>query len=213
MVNQNSVEKAELSKSCLLTPKVMKRMPFAIYDHMSFYVEDKFVFCGGHKRPGLLSNQCFGLSSNQGANWTALPNIPRFLSNAAKTTIKDKAFLIGGFEKEPVDTVYSFDSKMEKWEEEVKLSLGRSSACAVSYGDTVYVTGGKKTAAASNSINLKTVEKLRIGEDKSWIAMPDLIHKRHSHSDLFFCQGIKYNNLLILKSNLNVKQGVSMVVQ
>ena len=184
MVNQNSVEKAELTKSCLLTPKILKRMPFSIYDHMTFYVSDMFVFCGGHKRPGLSSNQCFGVVSSPGANWTAFPNIPRFIFNSAKTTVGDKAFLIGGFDKEPVDSVYSFDSKAEKWEEGVKLSLGRSSACAVSYGDTLYVTGGKKTAVAPESNNLETVEKLKVGKDENWIALPNLIHKRHSN-DLF----------------------------
>ena len=182
MVNQNSVEKAELSQSCLLTPKIIKRMPFAIYDHMTFYVGDKLIFCGGHKRPNLLSNQCYGLSSTAGANWMELPNIPRFLSNAAKTTVKNKAFLIGGFEKEPVDSVFSFDSGTEKWKEEVKLSLGRSSACAVSYNGKIYVTGGKKTAVAPESINLNTVEMLRVNVEKEWKKLPDLNHKRHAHS-------------------------------
>ena len=141
MVNLNTVEKVEGAKSCILTPRIMKRMPFAIYDHMSFYVGDKFVFCGGHKRPGLLSKQCFGMMSEPGSNWTALPDIPRFLCNSAKSIIGNKAFIIGGFEKEPVDTVYSFDSATEKWNEEVKLTLGRSSACSVSYANTLYVIG------------------------------------------------------------------------
>ena len=54
MVNLNTVEKIELQSSCKLTPKILKRMPFAIYDHMSFFVNDKFIFCGGHKRPGVV---------------------------------------------------------------------------------------------------------------------------------------------------------------
>ena len=141
MVNQNSVEKAELTSSCKITPRIMPRMPFSIYDHMSFYVGDMFVFCGGHKKPGLVSKQCFGVKSTTGSAWTALADIPRFLFNSADTTIKNKAYLIGGFEEEPIDSVSSFDSDIGKWAEEVKLSRGRSSACAVSYGDTLYVTG------------------------------------------------------------------------
>ena len=195
MVNLNTVEKAELTKSCTLTPKIIKRMPFAIYDHMTFYVGDMFVFCGGHKRPGVISKQCFGLVGSPGANWTALPDIPRFLFNSAKTTIREKALLIGGFEKEPVDSVFSFDSGTKKWSNEAKLSLGRSSACAVSYGDTVYVTGGKKTAVAPDSINLKTVEKLKLGVDNNWVALPDLIHKRHSN--YFLCSFNEFGNILI----------------
>ena len=54
MVNLNTVEKIELESSCKLTPKILKRMPFAIYDHLSFYVNDKFIFCSGHKRPGVV---------------------------------------------------------------------------------------------------------------------------------------------------------------
>jgi len=177
MVNQNSVEKVELEKSCKLTPKIVKRMPFAIYDHMSFYLGEKLVFCGGHKRPSILSKECFGLTSPGGA-WTPLPDMPRFLCNSAKTTLGDKAFLIGGFEKDPVDSVFSFDSGTEEWKEEAKLSVGRSSACAVSYKDAVYVTGGKITAVAPESMNLNTVEKLK---DGIWTAMPDLTHKRRKH--------------------------------
>ena len=56
MINLNTVEKIELKSSCKLTPKILKRMPFAIYDHMSFFVKDKFIFCGGHKRPGVVRN-------------------------------------------------------------------------------------------------------------------------------------------------------------
>ena len=41
MVNLNTVEKIELSSSCLLAPKVIPKMPFALYDHMSFYVDNK----------------------------------------------------------------------------------------------------------------------------------------------------------------------------
>ena len=40
MVNLNTVEKIELESSCKLTPKILKRMPFAIYDHMSFFVKE-----------------------------------------------------------------------------------------------------------------------------------------------------------------------------
>ena len=54
MVNLNTVEKIELESSCKLTPKILKRMPFAIYDHLSFFVNDKFIFCSGHKRPGVV---------------------------------------------------------------------------------------------------------------------------------------------------------------
>ena len=141
MVNLNTVEKVELQSSCILTPKTMKRMPFAIYDHMSFFVGGKFIFCGGHKRPNLASNQCFGLPDTPGANWTELPKVPKFLYNSADATIKNKAYIIGGFEEEPVDYVFSFDSSLDKWAEEPKLSRGRTSPCAVSYGDTLYVTG------------------------------------------------------------------------
>ena len=56
MINLNTVEKIELKSSCKLTPKILKRMPFAIYDHMSFFVKDKFIFCGGHKRPSVVRN-------------------------------------------------------------------------------------------------------------------------------------------------------------
>ena len=56
MVNLNTVEKIELESSCKLTPKILKRMPFAIYDHLSFFVNDKFIFCSGHKRPGVVRN-------------------------------------------------------------------------------------------------------------------------------------------------------------
>ena len=55
-MNLNTVEKIELESSCKLTPKTLKRMPFAIYDHLSFYVNDKFIFCSGHKRPGVVRN-------------------------------------------------------------------------------------------------------------------------------------------------------------
>jgi hypothetical protein len=41
MVNLNTVEKTELSSSCLLTPKVIPKMPFALYDHMSFYINGR----------------------------------------------------------------------------------------------------------------------------------------------------------------------------
>lgn len=53
-MNLNTVEKIELESSCKLTPKILKRMPFAIYDHLSFFVNDKFIFCSGHKRPGVV---------------------------------------------------------------------------------------------------------------------------------------------------------------
>ena len=54
MRNLNTIEKVELGGSCKLTPKKFKKMPFAVYDHMSFYVSDQFIFCGGHKRPGVV---------------------------------------------------------------------------------------------------------------------------------------------------------------
>ena len=54
MRNLNTIEKVELGGSCKLTPKKFKKMPFAVYDHMTFYVSDQFIFCGGHKRPGVV---------------------------------------------------------------------------------------------------------------------------------------------------------------
>ena len=144
MINLNTVEKLELESSCVLTPKTIKRMPFAIYDHMSFYVTDKFVFCGGHKRPAVVSNQCFGLRNVPGANWTELPNIPELIFDAADTTIGNTAFIIGGFIKAPSDTVFSFNGETEEWKREPSLSRGRFASCAVSFGDTIYVIGERE---------------------------------------------------------------------
>ena len=141
MINLNTVEKLELDSSCVLTPKAMKRMPFAIYDHMSFFVRDKFVFCGGHKRPAVVSNQCFGLQNIPGANWTELPNIPELIFDSADTTIGNTAYIIGGFIKEPSDTVLSFNGITEEWRKEPSLTRGRYASCAVSFDDTIYIIG------------------------------------------------------------------------
>ena len=152
MINLNTVEKLELDSSCVLTPKAMKRMPFAIYDHMSFFVNDKFVFCGGHKRPAVVSNQCFGLQNIPGANWTELPNIPELIFDAADTTIGNTAYIIGGFIKEPSDTVLSFNGQTEEWGREPSLSRGRYSTCAVSFDDTIYIIGETESESCQHSI-------------------------------------------------------------
>ena len=141
MINLNTVEKLELESSCVLTPVTIKRMPFAIYDHMSFFLTDRFVFCGGHKRPAVVSNQCFGLKNVPGANWTELPNIPELIFDSADTTIGNTAYIIGGFIKAPSDTVFSFNGETEEWRREPSLSRGRYASCAVSFGDTIYVIG------------------------------------------------------------------------
>ena len=146
MINLNTVEKLELDSSCVLTPTTIKRMPFAIYDHMSFFLTDKFVFCGGHKRPAVVSNQCFGLKNVPGANWTELPNIPELLFDSADTTIGNTAYIIGGFIKAPSDTVFSFNGETEEWRREPSLSRGRYASCAVSFGDTIYVIGEGETS-------------------------------------------------------------------
>ena len=151
MINLNTVEKLELESSCVLTPKAMKRMPFAIYDHMSFFVRDKFVFCGGHKRPAVVSNQCFGLQNIPGANWTELPNIPELIFDSADTTIGNTAYIIGGFIKEPSDTVLSFNGLTEEWKREPSLSRGRYASCAVSFDDTIYVIGESVRESESQS--------------------------------------------------------------
>ena len=152
MINLNTVEKLELESSCVLTPKAMKRMPFAIYDHMSFFVRDKFVFCGGHKRPAVVSNQCFGLQNIPGANWTELPNIPELIFDSADTTIGNTAYIIGGFIKEPSDTVLSFNGITEEWKREPSLTRGRYASCAVSFDDTIYVIGQSQSQSQSQSL-------------------------------------------------------------
>jgi len=178
MTNQNSVEKALLATSCLLTPTSLKKMPLAIYDHMSFYLGDQFIFCGGHKKPGQMSAECFGIKADPGADWSPLTDMPRQLINAGTAVTKQKAYLLGGFEEKPAEHVLSLDATTLAWTEEPILSPGRELPCAVAYGSTIYVTGGKIAAEPPASVNLKTVEKLEGG---AWSKLADMAQERHNH--------------------------------
>ena len=67
------------------------------------------------------SDECYGIKSEAGAGWRELENVPRFLYNSAVATIANTAFLIGGFEEEPVDSVLSYSGDTDTWAEATKL--------------------------------------------------------------------------------------------
>ena len=67
------------------------------------------------------SDQCFGIKNEVGAKWKELGKFPKFLYDSAKATIDHNAYIIGGFEEDPVDYVFSYDGETDKWAEEPKL--------------------------------------------------------------------------------------------
>ena len=82
-------------------------------------------------------------------------------------------------------------------------SRGRYSSCAVSVVDTLYVIGrtrpaitikcvasadlvsrcpgGQVKPVGQESMNLDTVEQLRVGRDQAWVQLPSLLKRRSSH--------------------------------
>ena len=82
-------------------------------------------------------------------------------------------------------------------------SRGRYSSCAVSVVDTLYVigrtrpaitikcvasadivsrcAGGQVKPVGQESMNLDTVEQLRVGRDQAWVQLPSLLKRRSSH--------------------------------
>ena len=67
------------------------------------------------------SDECYGIKSEAGAGWRELEKVPRFLYNSAVATLANTAFLIGGFEEEPVDSVLSYTGDTDTWAEATKL--------------------------------------------------------------------------------------------
>ena len=67
------------------------------------------------------SDECYGIKSEAGAGWRELEKVPRFLYNSAVATLANTAYLIGGFEEEPVDSVLSYTGDTDTWAEATKL--------------------------------------------------------------------------------------------
>ena len=67
------------------------------------------------------SDECYGIKSEAGAGWRELGKVPRFLYNSAVATLANTAYLIGGFEEEPVDSVLSYSGDTDTWADATKL--------------------------------------------------------------------------------------------
>ena len=112
------------------------------------------IFCGGHKRPAVVSRQCFGLGPDPAANWTELAPLPRHLYNAAVAGEAggQTVTLLGGTDGAPVTSVYTYRAGQGDWTEEPGLPSGLTSACAVKHTDKIYITGGQVDCDSCDSI-------------------------------------------------------------
>jgi len=106
---------------------------------VSFTYKDNLIVLGGSikkKRNGFkeYSNRVHLLNLNTG-NWYQIGSMP-IPKEVKGVLIKDKIYLIGGFNKKPLTSIESFDLLTQKWKKEGNLFIGISKP-AITHKDNI----------------------------------------------------------------------------
>jgi len=154
------------------------------------------MFCGGHKKPGVLNNQCFGFRKN-GSVWEQAADMPKFLYNSEAVPMGGKIYIIGGYKEAPVTDVFVYDHAADKWSEGPALAKGRASACGGAYKGRLIITGGLIDQVGTDSHYLTNVEQLKWGAN-SWEALPSLTLRRAKHGCAVITDSNGRNGLIVV---------------
>ena len=134
-----------------------------------------FVFGGYHPETFL-----YGPADGSAARKATLP---RWEFRAGCVAHSGKVYVIGGEDTrahrwQPTAGVSSYDPKTNRWRTGPDLTKARDACAAVSFGDDIYVIGGRCTPDPGVAYSLDTVERWRPGKGDTWEPVAPLTHPR-----------------------------------
>ena len=133
--------------------EILPALPFALTNASAVAINN-IVYVAGGEAANSVSNKLLALDLHQlNKGWQLLPNIPKALSHAVMTVLRDgqndRIFLIGGREKkqsgisELYQTVFEFNVQKSIWSEKASLPYCLSAATGVSFGfNDILIFGG-----------------------------------------------------------------------
>ena len=124
------------------TIKIDNTNPHQAADFASFTYKDNIIVMGGSikkKRNGFkkYSNKIH-LYNLKSGYWYQLDTMPSS-KEVSGVLIEDKIYLVGGFNKKPLDEIETFDLITQKWEKEGELFYGISKPAIASTNNVIYI--------------------------------------------------------------------------
>ena len=121
--------------------------------HSTFLTEDRVATCGGRGNFNLVLADCLTLnpvSVQWQSDTSVLGHLPQKRSSAAEVTVAGVGtYLLGGWGKSHLSTSAFLPSGSATWQSGPDLPITISQACAFSYKQSIFITGG--TSSTTNA--------------------------------------------------------------